>query len=626
MEGKMSKLKIFIANHKENNYIPECDFIQPVQVGAAFSKKQFDGMDKDNTGINISEKNPMYCELTAQYWAWKNIDVEYYGFFHYRRYLSFNESLKEKVDNWNIVTKNYLTKYETNAMHIDNRYLKQIENMVDNYDVLTMKPIDLKKACGLTVYEQYKKDGVRLHVKDLDIMLEIINEKYSDFYDIAKEYLNGYTAYIGNIFIMKKELFNSYCKWLFDILNEFEKRVDMSTYSVEGYRTPGHLGERLFGIYYMWLLNNRNITSKELQLYFFSNTDSCKELQPAFSSRNIPIAMVSNDNYAPFYAAMIRSLLDNLNDNCNYDLVFLHRDFKKKTKELFLKLIKDIENVKIRFYNVGPLFEHSNLNASPTIPVETYFKLSIIEVFKKYDKVLYLDGDMIIKSDISELFQTDISQFCVAGVVDIAAAGVANGFDDIRRKYVHEKMRLKNVFKQFNAGVLLFNVSKMREEFTFKYLLEFAQGSSFQFQDQDALNVLCQDQIKWLEQSWNFMGDEVEGYRGYVETFAPRQYYLEYQKASQNPKIIHYAGNEKPWLYPKQEWADEFWNAFVRTPFWYGFVGQRMLDIENHVSNNFNGKRNLRQQVRRISEIVMPYGTMRRSCVKWIYKKIRRII
>ena len=48
----MSKLKIFIANHKENNYIPECDFIQPVQVGAAFSKKQFDGMDKDNTGIN----------------------------------------------------------------------------------------------------------------------------------------------------------------------------------------------------------------------------------------------------------------------------------------------------------------------------------------------------------------------------------------------------------------------------------------------------------------------------------------------------------------------------------------------------------------------------------------------
>lgn len=96
MEGKMSKLKIFIANHKENNYIPECDFIQPVQVGAAFSKKQFDGMDKDNTGINISEKNPMYCELTAQYWAWKNIDVEYYGFFHYRRYLSFNDSLKEK--------------------------------------------------------------------------------------------------------------------------------------------------------------------------------------------------------------------------------------------------------------------------------------------------------------------------------------------------------------------------------------------------------------------------------------------------------------------------------------------------------------------------------------------------
>ena len=155
---KQPDIRIFIACHKPT-YVPENPIFYPVQVGTALTEKRLEHMAyRDNEGDNISGKNPDYCELTAQYWAWKNIDVEYYGFFHYRRYLSFNDSLKEKVDNWNIVTKNYLTKYETNAMHIDNRYLKQIENMVDNYDVLTMKPIDLKKACGLTVYEQYKKD------------------------------------------------------------------------------------------------------------------------------------------------------------------------------------------------------------------------------------------------------------------------------------------------------------------------------------------------------------------------------------------------------------------------------------------------------------------------------------
>ena len=625
----MSKLKIFIANHKKDNFIPECDFIQPIQVGAALSKDKFDGMCQDNIGINISEKNPMYCELTAQYWAWKNVDVEYYGFFHYRRYLSFNEKINEKTNEWNVVIKNYLTKKQTDDMYIGDKYLQHVRELVFKHDVLTMKPIDLKKACGLTVYEQYKKDGVKLHVKDLDIMLDIIKEKYPNFYDTAKKYLNGYTAYIGNVFIMKKDIFGEYCKWLFDILSEFEKRVDMSLYSVEGYRTPGHLGERLFGIYYTWLMNNKNINEKELQLYFFANTDSCVDLSPAFDQNNIPIAMVSNDDYAPYYGAMIRSMLDNLNGEYNYDLVFLQRDFRKKTKELFLKLVNGKENVKIRFYNVGSLFENSNLNESPTIPIETYFKLAIIEVFKKYDKVLYLDGDMIIKEDISELFETDIEQYLVAGVLDIAAAGVANGFDIMRRKYVLEKMRLKDVYKQFNAGVLLFNINKMREQFNFKYLLEFAQGTAFQFQDQDALNVLCQGQVKWLEQNWNFMGDELEGYRGYIETFAPRKYYIEYQKASQKPKIIHYAGNEKPWLYPKQEWADDFWDSFVRTPFWYGFIGQRMFDIANHVNSNtkknFNMINCFKQKIRRISEVILPYGTMRRSSVKWIYKKVRRI-
>ena len=85
-----SKINIFIACHKPTYVIKNPLFV-PVQVGTALTEWRGEGMRYDNDGDNISEKNPWYCELTAQYWAWKNCDCDYFGFFHYRRYLSFSE-------------------------------------------------------------------------------------------------------------------------------------------------------------------------------------------------------------------------------------------------------------------------------------------------------------------------------------------------------------------------------------------------------------------------------------------------------------------------------------------------------------------------------------------------------
>ena len=74
-------IRIFIACHKPT-YVPENPLLYPVQVGSALAKSHFEGMQRDDEGDNISVKNPEYCELTAQYWAWKNVSCDYYGFFH----------------------------------------------------------------------------------------------------------------------------------------------------------------------------------------------------------------------------------------------------------------------------------------------------------------------------------------------------------------------------------------------------------------------------------------------------------------------------------------------------------------------------------------------------------------
>ena len=251
-------IKIFVSHRIDFDSIKiENDVFIPVRCGACFDKRKDTNIIGDNSGINISNKRESYCELTVQYWAWKNIDADYYGICHYRRYLSFNEKAASDLNDWsNIVLPNI------NSKIIDQHFLNNIDyikNKVSSYDVVTMIPVDLRKVDRKSVYEQYQKDGVRLHISDIDIMLNIIDERYPEFSDIAHSYMYGSVAYIGNIFIMKKEFFHNYCSWLFDILSEFEKRVDMSNYSMEAYRTPGHLGERLFGIYYTWLKKNKNI-------------------------------------------------------------------------------------------------------------------------------------------------------------------------------------------------------------------------------------------------------------------------------------------------------------------------------------------------------------------------------
>lgn len=89
----MSSIKILTSFHKKTDLFVS-KIVQPIQVGTDVNGIVYYKYFHDNVGEHISAKNRMYCELTAQYWAWKNLDADYYGFMHYRRYFSFNK------ENW----------------------------------------------------------------------------------------------------------------------------------------------------------------------------------------------------------------------------------------------------------------------------------------------------------------------------------------------------------------------------------------------------------------------------------------------------------------------------------------------------------------------------------------------
>ena len=82
----MGDINLFVCCHNESE-VPAHPLLIPIQVGTALAERRFAGYAHDDEGENISRKNRAYCELTAQYWAWKNCQAEYVGFFHYRRYL-----------------------------------------------------------------------------------------------------------------------------------------------------------------------------------------------------------------------------------------------------------------------------------------------------------------------------------------------------------------------------------------------------------------------------------------------------------------------------------------------------------------------------------------------------------
>lgn len=229
-------LKVLVATHKPYR-MPDDRIYLPVHVGRDISDISADSplaiYKGDNTGDNISRKNKNYCELTALYWAWKNIDCDYLGLVHYRRHFKGNNA----SDKWQAV----LTGEKT-------------EILLSEYDVILPKQ---RNYFIETTYNQY----IHAHNKqDLDKTLEIITEKYPQYLKAWHEVMESTKGHRFNMFIIKKEILDSYCEWLFDILFTLEQYLDISDYSANDRRVFGFVSERLLDV---WLVTN-NIRYTEL--------------------------------------------------------------------------------------------------------------------------------------------------------------------------------------------------------------------------------------------------------------------------------------------------------------------------------------------------------------------------
>lgn len=558
-------IKIYVSCHKDC-YMPKGEFFFPIQVGAQNARVRFPDILHDDTGENISEKNPTYCELTAQYWAWKNEQADYYGFFHYRRYLSFSKQTYEE-NPFGEVEREYLDDSMYQELCLDADTMRET---ICKYDVLTTKPVNLKKLHKSLTSNFYQYDSTPYqHGEDLEVMLDIIKEKYPDYFKTAKYYLyESPIGYYCNMFIMKRELFDSYCGWLFDILQEHEKRRDYTDYDVDAYRVSGYLAERLFGIYYTWLKESGAYRCCELQRVLYWNVEKRESLMPAFSMNNIAVAMAANDFFVPYLAAALASVITHASSENNYDILILTHDIQPENKKLLAQMIEGKENFCIRYADPAPLLSGYQLYTRGHFSIETYYRLVLPEMLIHYSKILYLDSDLVAEADVAELFREQVDGYFLAAARDADTAGLYNGFEPDKKEYTDHVLKLKNPYEYFQAGVILFNLDEFRNQYTTEQILELARQEEWQLLDQDILNKLCEGNIKYVDMSWNVMVDFDHVRVSKIIRLAPQWLYHMYMEARRKPKIIHYAGPQKPWMEPDMDMGSVFWKYAKSTPFY----------------------------------------------------------
>ena len=224
-------IKIVVAAHKLCGTLPADPPYVPVQAGRALNGPlPYTG---DDTGDNISRKNGSFCELTALYWAWKNLPADALGLVHYRRYLTPETDRHRPLDR------------------------SEAQSLLEECDVLLPRK---RRYYIETTYSQYAHAH---HAADLRATRRVIADRCPAYLPYFDENMRASAGHRFNMFVMRRPLADAWCRWLFDILFALEQTLDISDYEKNDRRVFGFVSERLLDV---WLDAN-GLACRELPVW-----------------------------------------------------------------------------------------------------------------------------------------------------------------------------------------------------------------------------------------------------------------------------------------------------------------------------------------------------------------------
>lgn len=231
--------------------MPNDDMYLPLHVGAEGKKDENGaplnlGYQKDNTGDNISELNPSFCELTGLYWAWKNLDADYIGLVHYRRYF---------------------------GKQITNDPFDGILTYRDLAPMLGKVRIFVPKKRKYIIESLYSHYAHTHYAEQLDETRKIISELYPKYVNIYDKVVNRTSGYMFNMMIMDRKDLDLYCNWLFNILFTLQERIQMPELSAYQSRFYGRISELIFNVWLEYQIQNGKINRSEIKELPYMNME-----------------------------------------------------------------------------------------------------------------------------------------------------------------------------------------------------------------------------------------------------------------------------------------------------------------------------------------------------------------
>ncbi len=264
----------------------------------------------------------------------------------------------------------------------------------------------------------------------------------------------------------------------------------------------------------------------------------------------VPVVFATDRNYAPYCSVSIASLMKHRDPEREYAVYI----FCEKTGEDYCRILENMSQpgVTIRCLDVSRYVDRDKFYVHSYFSIATYYRMFAPEILSQYDKILYLDCDLVVLSDVGALYDTEIGDNYLAAVHD-------RGLVDVPDKYLLDYVRdLGNGLipeDYFNAGVLVMNLKQFREESVGQKCMEYmAQHPKLKWQDQDVLNVICHGRVVYLPEKWN-----------------KKQYYYNYDMldSGERPEacILHYVGGNKPWNSECSSASFPFYLAALLTPY-----------------------------------------------------------
>lgn len=274
------------------------------------------------------------------------------------------------------------------------------------------------------------------------------------------------------------------------------------------------------------------------------------------SDKSITITMACSDSYKAIMGVLLESIIENASQKEKYDIIILEYDIPMEEKEK-IRYHYQRENISIRFFNVKKSLDEVELFVRDYLSVMTYARLLIPQIFVNFHRILYLDCDTVCLADISELYYKDMQGMCLYAIPDAILNMEAwnNPNSEDTKNYLEKVVGINYEGQYFNGGVAVFDIDSIKQDGD--RLLEIAGQQQWKWADQDVLNYVYNSKVKYGEIQWNMI--VVANLKQRRRYFERSELFKAYVQASENPKIVHYAGEMIPCYRNKVPLEHFFW-------------------------------------------------------------------